>query len=221
MNSHLVSSTDSNTVPLVPIRDTVVFPETEVILTFGRRQSTLAVASALQSKSKLIALFTQQKHEVNDPKLSDLYRVGTLCVVERTLKNDGEMNVLVRGVSRIHLNKFVKESPFITGEVAKLTETTTHNDDLEAMVRHLTTDFKKAVNLGKPVEFMNFMRLMSGVSAGELIDQIASSLSITIADKQAILETLERRGPQRTHGNDQKRARRRRRRRCRDQGSGA
>ncbi len=190
MNSHLVSSTDLNTVPLVPIRDTVVFPETEVILTFGRRQSTLAVASALQSKSKLIALFTQQKHEVNDPKLSDLYRVGTLCVVERTLKNDGEMNVLVRGVSRIHLNKFVKESPFITGEVAKLTETTTHNDDLEAMVRHLTTDFKKAVNLGKPVEFMNFMRLMSGVSAGELIDQIASSLSITIADKQAILETL-------------------------------
>ena len=190
--SFLVSKqSETQSIPLIPIRDTVVFPHTEILLTFGRRKSTLAVSSALQSSNKLIALFTQQEASIEHPQLSDIYRVGTLATVERTIKSDGEMNVLVRGVSRIYLESITKDSPYLVGEVFKLKETTTHNDKLEAMIRHLTTSFKEAVNLGKPVEFMNFMRLMSGVSASELTDQIATTLSLTTSDKQKLLETLD------------------------------
>lgn len=178
-------------VPMVPVRDVVVFPHTELVLTFGRRPSVLAVSSALQSGEKLIALFTQKNPELDDPQLHDLYHVGTLCVVERTLKEGGELNVLVRGLSRIYLKDLVQEHPFALAQVSELAEKTADNDELKATARHLTNIFRSAVNLGKPVEFMNFMRLMSGVKASELADHVASSLSLEIEDKQKLLETTD------------------------------
>lgn len=191
MNFLIKAKEGERTVPLIPVREVVVFPQTELVLTFGRRKSVLAVSSALQSGDKLIALFTQEDPEIDDPKIDDLYRVGTLCVVERTLKNDGELNVLVRGLTRIYLKDIVQESPFQMAEVSELAEKTVDNNELKAMARHLTSIFRQAVNLGKPVEFMNFMRLMSGVSASELADQIGSSLSLETEDKQKLLETTD------------------------------
>lgn len=185
-----VKSLIYHTAPLVPVRDIVVFPTSEVVLTFGRRKSQAAVNAAL-SKDKLVVLFTQIDPKTEDPQLSELYKVGTLCIVERTLKTDGELNALVRGIARVKLVREVEGSSVQMVEVAELAEVIDNSQELEALARHITTQFKDAVNLGKSVEFMNFMRLMSGVSASELADQISATLSVDIATRQELLETLD------------------------------
>ncbi len=184
-----VKSLIYHTVPLVPVRDVVVYPTNEIVLTFGRRKSQNAVNAAL-AKDKLVALFTQIDPKIEDPNLDNLYRVGTLCIVERTLKSEGELNALVRGIARIKLVRSVEESPIQLVEVSEIPEHLDNSEEIEALARHLTTQFKEAVSLGKSVEFMNFMRLMSGVSASELADQISATLNIDIQSRQTLLETL-------------------------------
>lgn len=189
MNSLVpVKSLIFHQVPLVPVRDVVIYPTNEVVLTFGRRKSQNAVNAALQ-KDKLIALFTQRDGTIDDPGKDDLYKVGTLCIVERTLKNDGELNALVHGIARIKLVREIEGSEVQTVEVSEIPEKLDNSQEVEALARHLTSQFKEAVNLGKSVEFMNFMRLMSGVSASELADQISATLNVSLEERQAILET--------------------------------
>lgn len=178
---------DTRTVPLIPLRGVVVFPHTEVVLTFGRRKSILAINSALRNQ-KLVVLFTQKDPDVDDPKTKDIYKVGTLCIIERTLKSDGELNALVRGIGRVRLSRIITNEPVVQAEVTEIVEIFEDTEEIEGLARHLTAQFKEAVNLGKAVEFMNFMKLMSGVSAAELGDQIASTLNIKTPDKQKLLE---------------------------------
>ncbi len=180
----------SRLVPLIPVRDVVVYPTNEVVLTFGRKKSVLAIESAM-SKDKYVALFTQRDGKVENPGQTDLYEIGTLCVVERTLKTDGELNALVRGVSRIKILKLDDETSVELVEVEELSENLTSSEEIEALSRHLTTQFREAVNLGKSVEFTNFMRLMSGVGVSELADQIAATLNISLPERQNLLEILD------------------------------
>lgn len=179
----------SRTIPLIPVRDVVVFPHNEVVLTFGRRKSVLAINASMRHE-KLVVLFTQKDSSVNDPSIDELYNIGTLCVVERTLKSDDELNALVRGIARVKLKSIVSDSPVTIARVQELHEVIEETDEVEALSRHLSTQFKDAVNQGKTVEFMNFMKLMSGLSASELVDQIAATLTIETAEKQKLLETL-------------------------------
>lgn len=189
-HSILVPTPTLHQLPLIPVRDVVVYPTNEVVLTFGRKKSQDAINAAL-SRNKLIALFTQQDGQIEDPQLTDLFPVGTLCRVERTLKTDGELNALVHGLSRIKLIRDVPADPVQLVEVAELIEPPNDSPEVTALARHLTTQFRLAVNLGKTVEFMNFMRLMSGVSASELSDQIAASLNISLTDHQTLLSNLD------------------------------
>lgn len=182
--------TKIHTIPLIPVRDVVVYPTNEVVLTFGRKKSMVAINSALE-KDKLVALFTQRDPKIEDPEFKDLYDIGTLCMVERTLKTDGELNALVRGIARIKLIRLEVDAPVQLVVVEELVEFAKATEELEALARHLTTQFREAVNLGKSVEFTNFMRLMSGVSISELSDQIAPTLNINLKDRQLILETLD------------------------------
>ena len=187
---HIESSQTIHTVPLIPVRDVVVFPSNEVVLTFGRKKSIQAVDSAV-SKDKYIALFTQRDSQIDDPQIKDLYDVGTLCLVERTLKDGGEQNALVKGIARIKIVSIKEESPVQLVTVEELSQHIKISPEIEALARHLTTQFKEAVNLGKSVEFTNFMRLMSGVNLSELGDQIASTLSTSIFERQKLLENLD------------------------------
>lgn len=177
------------TLPIISVRDVVVFPSAELVLTFGRQKSVLAIDAASRS-SKQVVLFTQKNQDQDNPSFADLYRVGTLCAVERTLKNDGDFNVLVRGISRVKLVKSIQDEPYQIAQVEELTEVNEKSEEFEALARHLTTQFKNAVNLGKQVEFMNFMRLMSGVTASELTDSVASALTAGVETKQQLLEIV-------------------------------
>ncbi|MCX6816825.1 MAG: endopeptidase La [Candidatus Beckwithbacteria bacterium] len=177
-------------VPLVPLREGVVFPHSESVLTFGRAKSSAGVEAAFRT-DRLIVFVAQKNPEVAEPGVNDIYTIGTLCSLERILKTDGEINALVKGLVRVKINSLTASEPFLVGEVEELAEITEESDEVTALLKLVSNNYKQAVNMGKSVDFFMFMRVMSGVSASELADQIATNLDISTSQKQFLLETLE------------------------------
>jgi ATP-dependent Lon protease len=183
-------SRPEKTVPLVPLREGVVFPHAEAVLTFGRPRSNAGVEAAFRS-DRLIVFVTQKDPQVSVPKLSDIYKVGTLCSLERILKTNGEVNALVKGVFRVRINSIEANQPFLIAKVQEIPEIVEESDEMTALKKHVANNFKKAINRGKSIDFMMFMRVMSGVTASELADQVATNLDLPTAKKQVLLETFE------------------------------
>ena len=177
-------------VPLVAIRDGVVFPHTEAVLTFGRPKSTAAVKSAFRS-DRLICFVTQKDPKISDPFKQDLYSVGTLASLERVLETNGEVHAMVKGIKRVHIHEIQNREPFLVAQVIEIPEQAEETDEIKALSKHLTNRFKKAVNNGKSIDFLIFMRLMSGVSPQELADQIAYVLDVSTDRKQELLEIID------------------------------
>ncbi len=182
--------TNQLVLPVIPVRDGILFPSTESVLTFGRQQSITAIKSSIRTRN-LVVLVSQKKENLENPKPSDLYTVGTLAMVDRTLKGDGYVNALVKGVGRVKIIRYIKTQPNFVAQVVKLEDVFEKDEELTALATHLQKVFRKAVHSGKTVEFLNFMKLMSGVNESEMADQIASSLTAKTPKKQLILETLD------------------------------
>lgn len=176
--------------PIIPIREGVLFPSTESILTFGREVSLNAIKKASQDNQQVV-LLTQKDAAVDQPGPSDLYQIGTLATIERTLDTEGRLNALVKGIGRVQVNKFTQLQPTLKAQVTRLHDYVKRDEEMKALTSHLQKIFRKAIHLGKPVEFLNFMKLMSGVTEGELADQIASTLKIKNGQKQQILEMID------------------------------
>jgi len=184
------SDKSEKTLPIVAIREGVIFPHTEVVLTFGRPKS-IAGVEAVSKSGRLICFVTQKNPRINDPGKSDLYEVGTLATIDRVLRTNGELHALVKGIARVRLESIESKEPYMVGKVSEVPEIVEDSDEVKALCKHLTSSFKKAVNIGKSVDFMIFMRLMSGVDAAELADQIAYALDLRTSQKQELLETPE------------------------------
>ena len=182
-------SDSTNRLPLVAIREGVVFPHTEQVLVFGRKKSVSGVTVAFETNRQVVFV-TQKNSTISDPLPEHLYKIGTLSLIERTLKSDGEINAIVKGVSRVRIVNVETGGDYFQAEVSSLPEISEDSREVEAICKHLANEFKKAVNLGKSVEFLSFMKLMGDVKASELADQIASSLDIKTHEKQGLLEML-------------------------------
>lgn len=178
------------TLPVVPIREGILFPSTESVLTFGRKISLNAIEAAQHTKN-LVILLTQKSPKIDLPQPKDLHHIGTLATIERTLDTDGRVNALVKGIGRVKISEFLSSKPVIKAKATKLIDFVKHDDEMKALASHLQTIFRKSIHMGKPVEFLNFMKLMSGVTEGELADQIASTLNINTNKKQQILEITD------------------------------
>ncbi|HCR81364.1 MAG: Lon protease [Candidatus Pacebacteria bacterium GW2011_GWB1_47_8] len=175
--------------PVVPLREGVLFPRTESVLNFGRDISLEGIKAAAKQARSMIVLLSQKVAEKNLPSPTDLYQVGTLAVVERTIKTDEAVSALVRGLGRVKVSRFTKDQPYLEAQVSRLKDVEIDDDETKALANHLQKSFRKTVQMGKPVEFLNFMKLLGGVKPGELADQVASTLNITTDIKQSILET--------------------------------
>lgn len=174
--------------PVIPIRDGVVFPNTEIVLTFGRPRS-LAAIEASNSSDRLVVLSMQKTPHLHDPQPSDLYTIATYARIERLLKTDGEINALVKGISRVEILSFESTDPYFLAKVIEVPDEMVSSDEITALVNHITSELKKAVNLGKSVDFLSFMNIMSGLSPSEFANHVAAILDIKPAEKQLLLET--------------------------------
>lgn len=173
--------------PVVPIRDGVVFPGTEMILTFGRQRSVSAIEAA-ESTGKKVVLVMQRSQNVNEPTASDLYTVATIGEIVQMMKNEGEINALVRGITRVDILSYEAVEPFFVARVIERVDITEESDEILALSRHITTELRRAVNMGKSMDFLTFMNIMSGVNSLQLSHQIAGVLDIKPNERQELLE---------------------------------
>ena len=176
------------TLPIIPIRDGVVFPNTEIVLTFGRPRS-LAAIEASNSTDRNVVLVMQKTPHLHEPTPSDLFTIGTIARIERLLKTDGEINALVKGIKRVEILSFESADPYFIAKVVDVADEQGAPDEVTALINHITAELKRAVNMGKSVDFLSFMNIMSGLTPGEFANHVAAVLEIKPAEKQLLLET--------------------------------
>src|SRR4030065_2012547 len=177
-------------VPIVAVRCSVIFPQTNTLLSFGRPKSTAAINTAFQ-EDRVIAIFTQKDARTSDPMEDDLYKVGTIATITQMMSTEGEIHALVRGQARIKIEEIISSEPYLLGKVIELKEEEGDADAVKALASQLSDLFKKAINLAKQAEIMAVMRLISGpVEPIELVDQVAALLEVKTVEKQKLLETL-------------------------------
>lgn len=173
--------------PVVPIRDGIVFPGTEMILTFGRQRSVSAIEAA-QKSGRRVVLVMQRNPNVNDPTPSDLYQIATIGEIVQMMKNEGEINALVRGIAKVNVVSYEVSDPFFLAKVEQISDTYDDSDEVKALTNHLTNELRRAVNLGKSMDFLTFMNIMSGLNPPELSNQVAGILDVKPAERQELLE---------------------------------
>ena len=173
--------------PVVPIRDGIVFPNTEMILTFGRQRSVASIEAA-QNTGKKVLFVMQRNQNINDPVPSDLHTIGVMGEVVQMLKNEGEINALVRGLVKVEIGTYEAVEPFFVARGYERMDTVEEDDESKALFNHLTTQLRLAVKLGKTIDFLTFMNIMSGTQPLTLSYQLASILDIKPSERQELLE---------------------------------
>ncbi len=173
--------------PVVPIRDGIVFPGTEMILTFGRQRSVASIEAA-QNTQKKVLFVMQRNQNINDPVPSDLHTIGVMGEVVQMLKNEGEINALVRGLVKVEIGTYEAVEPFFVARGYERFDMVEDDDESKALYNHLTTQLRLAVKLGKTIDFLTFMNIMSGTLPLTLSYQLASILDIKPSERQELLE---------------------------------
>ena len=178
----------TQTFPVLPLRDIVVYPKMIVPLFVGRSKSIRALQKVVDSDSAVV-LLTQKDAAVEDPDFDDIYRVGTLGSVLQMLKlPDGTMKVLIEGIRRVKVEKFLPNEDFIEADVSDLKESEHKSMEQEALARAVVSQFEEYVKLSKktPPEVLASVNQIEDYS--KLADTIASHLSLKVAEKQELLE---------------------------------
>ena len=179
--------------PLLPVRDVVIFPFMIVPLFVGRERSINAVDSAL-TKDRLVFTATQKDITKEDPDPEDIYRTGTVCMIMRMLKlPDGRVKILVQGLSRAQIKDFTQTRPSYTVSIDKIKEPVVEPVpvEIEALMRNVREQLEKLATLGKVV-FQEVMMVLDNITdPGRMADLVAANLGLKIDEAQSVLETLD------------------------------
>ncbi|RMF00817.1 MAG: endopeptidase La [Chloroflexi bacterium] len=177
--------------PLLPVRDTVVFPRMLTPLFVGRERSIQALDAALNENQQLVVV-TQRDPDQEDPEFEDLYQFGTEVVVGRMLKMpDGSNNILVQGHRRVELLEMVQEEPYPVVRVRRLSEDSEQSLSSDALMRAVLALFEKCVHLNRNVPDDAYIAAMNIDDPGWLADMIASVMDFDIEQRQQILDTAD------------------------------
>ena len=176
------------TLPVLPLRDTVVFPDTMIPLTIGQERSIKLIDDVLAG-DRLLALVTSKDAEVEVPGPELLHPIGTVGLAHKMIKlPDGTMRILVQGLQRVHIDKYVQEEPYLTAEISKVDDVVDESKEIDALRASLLSVFSKIVALVPYLPEELEMAAANVEDPGPLAFLIASTMRIKAADKQALLE---------------------------------
>ncbi|MDP2261108.1 MAG: endopeptidase La [Caulobacter sp.] len=183
--------TDIRTLPVLPLRDIVVFPHMVVPLFVGRDKSVRALEEVMKG-DKQILLATQKNSADDDPATDDIYDVGVIATVLQLLKlPDGTVKVLVEGKDRAAVVKFTGREDYYEAETAIIDEDGGEAHEAEALSRAVAEQFENYVKLNKKIPPEALASIPQIAEPGKLADSIAAHLSVKIADKQQLLEIFD------------------------------
>jgi len=179
------------TLPVLPLKDTVVFPESVTPLAIGQERSIKLVEDVV-SGDRVLALVTVKTPETEQPEWDDLYEVGTAAVIHKMIKvPDGTLRILVQGVKRIKLERQVQHDPYLVGEFVELPDELTDTPEVEALTRNVQNLFARVIGLVPylPEELQVAAANVDDPSA--LCNLVASTLRLKTAEKQQLLELAD------------------------------
>ncbi len=179
---------DTSGVPVLPLRDVVVYPHMVIPLFVGREKSIVALDKSMNA-GKRILLVAQKTADLDDPQPSDLYEVGTLATILQLLKlPDGTVKVLVEGGERALVDRINVDDHF-SADITLLNEDDRHDErEIDVLVRSIISQFEAYVKLNKKVP-PEVLTSLSGIDeAGRLADTVAAHMALKLSEKQRILE---------------------------------
>ena len=174
--------------PILPLRDVVVYPHMVIPLFVGREKSVAALDQAMAS-GKEVLLVAQKKADVDEPTGSDIYQIGTVATILQMLKlPDGTVKVLVEGSQRVHLSDIEVENYF-SAKIEILSDTETYDErEMDVLTRSVVSNFEQYVKLNKKIP-PEMLTSLSGIDQpGRLADTVAAHMALKIEDKQKVLE---------------------------------
>ncbi len=179
---------ETATLPLLPLRDLIIFPHMMMPLFVGREKSINALEEAM-SKQVDIVLSAQKDAKTNNPEPGEIYEIGTMGTIIQLLRlPDGTVKVLVEGKRRVKIERFVQTEGFFTVEVTPLNEVPEQEVETQALTRSVKSTFEQYVKLNKRIPPEILMKVTSIDNPSELADIIAAQLNLKLEDKQKILE---------------------------------
>ncbi|MEW6109422.1 MAG: endopeptidase La [Nitrospirota bacterium] len=179
--------------PVLPVRDIVVFPYMIIPLFVGREISIKAIEHAL-STNRMILLLTQKDLNIESPSVNDLFTIGTVGMIMRMLKlPDGRVKILIQGLSKARATNFPRSEPFISADIEKITDEKPASLSIEeeALIRTVKEQLDKAVSYGKTI-LPDIMVVIENLDdPGRLADLIASNLGLKTEQAQEVLEIID------------------------------
>lgn len=177
--------------PVAPLRDGPVFPNTDVPLVFGRTKSVAALKNAADT-NRLIFVVSQKDPQLVESDASNLQLVGTICQIKHIYQSESELNVLVSGLSRAKVIRYQNFDTFLVGEVEEVPDAVGAEDpEVGALVTHINAEFQNLIRLGRTFDFFILLKITSGLGPVELSNQLAAVLDFTPVERQALLEEVD------------------------------
>lgn len=184
-----MSEIENLTYPVLPLRDIVVFPHMIVPLFVGREKSVAALEHVMQTDTRHVVVVTQKNGSQDSPAPEDLYQAGTLVNVLQLLKlPDGTVKVLVEGNQRVVISSLVQDDPFFIAQIEKISETVEINEELEALMRTVLSQFEQYIKLNRKIPPDVLVSINQVEDPARLADTIASYLTLKLSEKQVLLE---------------------------------
>ena len=182
------------TLPLLPVRDLVVYPFMILPLFVGRETSIKAVEEALNNTDRLILLASQKDITAESPSPSEIYEMGTVAMIMRMRKlPDGRIKILIQGLAKARIKEFVSTEPYyqVKAEKVEVQTVTASPSTIEALARTVKENLEKVISLGKVLSPDILMVLEDIQDPGRLSDLVASNLNLKVSDAQKVLEILD------------------------------
>ena len=183
-----------DTLPLLPVRDLVIYPFMILPLFVGRKSSIEAVEHAIKHSDRIILLASQKDTTAENPGIDDVYDTGTAAMIMRMRKlPDGRVKILVQGLSRIRITEFEQSNPFFVAKIdqAKDIPIEEETDTIDNLMNNIRAQLEKVISLGKALSPDIITVLEDIQNPGRLADLIASNINLHVAEAQSILETLD------------------------------
>src|SRR5689334_11813326 len=177
-----------STLPVLPLKETVVFPQSVSPLAIGQERSIQLVDDVLEGE-RMLALVTVKNGEAEQPGWDDLYETGTAAVVHKMIRvPDGTLRILVQGVGRIRLERRVQDDPYLVGEFTEVPDEVEETPELEALTRSVQNEFGRLISLVPYLPSELELAAANVDEPGALSHLVASTLRLKTEEKQALLE---------------------------------
>ncbi|MDP6966471.1 MAG: LON peptidase substrate-binding domain-containing protein, partial [Candidatus Marinimicrobia bacterium] len=186
-----VSVADPETYPVMPLRNTVLFPQ-QVIPTYIGRERSLRLIDDLPQGKKMIVVVAQQDGSMENPEASDLYEWGTLAIVLKVFDMpDNSKSAIIQGVDRVKILSYIADDPYFTAAVKRWEDSDTEGIDVEALSSNIRNVFQELIKIASYLTEEHSGVLSNILKAGRLADRVISLVTIPTNEKQQILEELD------------------------------